>query len=126
MDFSRNTTMCSFCAQPGSDDRHLVGGLGAMICVPCIEDFHDQVSSPVVRQAASRPPWERMSDADLLVTLPNILRSAEQVENFATDWVGLIRERGVSWAAVGQALGVSRQAVWERFAKRTDRRGAAG
>lgn len=126
MDFSRNSKMCSFCAQPGSDDRHLVGGLGTMICVPCIEDFHAQVHSPEARRAASSPPWERMSDADLLTTLPQILRSAEQVEDFAKDWVGLIRERGVSWAAVGQALGVSRQAAWERFAKRVDRRGAAG
>jgi hypothetical protein len=28
-----------------------------------------------------------------------------------------LRERGVSWAEVGQARGVSRQAAWKRFAK---------
>jgi ATP-dependent Clp protease ATP-binding subunit ClpX len=27
-----------------------------------------------------------------------------------------IRTRGVSWARIGEALGVSRQAAWERFA----------
>jgi predicted neutral ceramidase superfamily lipid hydrolase len=27
------------------------------------------------------------------------------------------REAGLSWSAVGQALGTSRQAAWERFAR---------
>jgi AhpD family alkylhydroperoxidase len=26
-----------------------------------------------------------------------------------------LRKRGVSWEKIGQALGVSRQAAWERF-----------
>jgi ATP-dependent Clp protease ATP-binding subunit ClpX len=30
--------------------------------------------------------------------------------------VDLLRERGVSWAVIGDALGISRQAAWERFA----------
>jgi len=33
------------------------------------------------------------------------------------DWVQLARDRGLSWTEIGQALGVSRQAAWERFAK---------
>ncbi len=28
----------------------------------------------------------------------------------------MARERNLSWAEIGQALGVSRQAAWERFA----------
>ena len=30
--------------------------------------------------------------------------------------VDLLRSRGVSWARIGDALGISRQAAWERFA----------
>jgi hypothetical protein len=29
----------------------------------------------------------------------------------------LIRERGISWTAIGKALGISRQAAWERFTR---------
>lgn len=32
-------------------------------------------------------------------------------------WVSLARERGASWAQVGQALGMSRQAAHERFSR---------
>jgi biotin operon repressor len=30
--------------------------------------------------------------------------------------VDLLRSRQVSWAVIGAALGISRQAAWERFA----------
>jgi biotin operon repressor len=29
--------------------------------------------------------------------------------------VEALRKRDVSWAAIGRALGISRQAAWERF-----------
>jgi biotin operon repressor len=29
----------------------------------------------------------------------------------------VLRERGVSWAEIGGALGVSRQAAWKRFTR---------
>ena len=31
------------------------------------------------------------------------------------DIVDLLRERDISWSAIGEALGVSRQAAWKRF-----------
>ncbi len=88
-----------------------------MICVACVEDFH-ALSHPPTPQTDQQPPWAAMSEAELLASLPLIMRTADQVDRFAAEWVGLIRERGVSWAAIGQALGVSRQAAWERFSKR--------
>ena len=29
--------------------------------------------------------------------------------------IGELRQRKVSWEAIGKALGISRQAAWERF-----------
>jgi ATP-dependent Clp protease ATP-binding subunit ClpX len=29
--------------------------------------------------------------------------------------IDALRKRGISWAQIGDALGVSRQAAWERF-----------
>jgi hypothetical protein len=110
--------VCSFCGSRGSKDRPLVSGLGAMICVPCVEDFH-ALAVPVSAGTIERTPQESMSDDELLATLPLIMRTAQQVDEVAAERIGAARERGVSWAAIGQALGVSRQAAWERFSKRT-------
>lgn len=89
-----------------------------MICVPCVDSVHAAVHPATDPRERSTPPWESLSQEEMLATLPVIMRNADQVTAFATDWVGLLRERGTSWAAIGQALGVTRQAAWERFAKR--------
>ena len=52
-----------------------------------------------------------MSDVELLAVLPQILRSAEQVTRFAAEWVGLLRERKISWSAIGNVLGVTESRV---------------
>lgn len=122
------TWICSFCGRPGSGERHLVGGLGAMICLPCVEELHVLARPPVTAPSSGpdgeRPPWESMSNAELLDQLPRIMATADQVDRFATEWISLIRDRGESWTAIGQALGVTRQAAWERFSKRIASRAA--
>lgn len=118
MDLSLEKKQCSFCGQPGSTDRQLSGGLGAMICAECVAYFHATMQSPELLAAARTPPWETMTDTELLEQLPRIQRSAEQVSDFAAEWIEMLRERRVSWAAIGAAMGVSRQAAWERYAVR--------
>lgn len=122
MDFARVNKLCSFCGKQGGPDVNLAGGLGAMICHECVDDFHEDLSAPEKVVAGSRPPWDSMSDTELLATLPLILKSAEQNVAFAQEWVDLLRSRKISWAEIGRVLGVSRQAVWERFAHRRDDR----
>ena len=116
---TRDGKICSFCGEPGSTDLPLIGGLGAQVCVPCIDDFHAIVHDDGKRaEARGTFPWERMSDAEVLATLPQIMASAEQNTAFAHEWVDLLRERNISWAEIGRTLGVSRQAAWERFARK--------
>ena len=38
-----------------------------------------------------------------------------QVDTAVHDHVTILRDRGISWTRIGQALGVSKQAAWERF-----------
>ena len=115
----REGKSCSFCSALGSRDLPLVGGLGAQICMTCIDDFHAIVHDPeMTASIRGRFPWETMSDAELLATLPQIMASAEQNNAFAHEWVDLLRERSISWAEIGRTLGVSRQAAWERFARK--------
>ena len=122
MAITREGRICSFCGEPGGPgtDLGLIGGLGAQICARCVDDFHGILHDEDRLTAARGPmPWERMDDAELLATLPQILASAERNTAFAHEWVDLLRSRGISWAEIGRALGVSRQAAWERFSRRS-------
>lgn len=122
MAISREGRICSFCGMPGGPgtDVPLIGGLGAQVCSTCIDEFHAIVHDEERTRAVRRTmPWERMSDPELLATLPQILASADQNSAFAQEWVDLLRERRISWAEIGRVLGVSRQAAWERFAKKS-------
>ena len=58
-----------------------------------------------------------MSDGDMLARLPLISATSGQVDRYLREWVGEIRGRHLSYAEIGKALGVSRQAAWERFSR---------
>jgi len=51
----------------------------------------------------------------LLKTLAGYNGAFESVGAAMQDIVDILREREVSWAAIGQTLAVSRQAAWKRF-----------
>lgn len=122
MDINPAHKTCSFCGVQGTADTLFAGGLGAMMCSDCVSAFHKQFSTEEGRRAISlrsmaRMPWDEMSDTELLANLPMIAATATQVSSFLADWVQLARDRGLSWTEIGQALGVSRQAAWERFTR---------
>jgi hypothetical protein len=56
-----------------------------------------------------------MTDDELLAHLPEISAVASQVEDRLRSWVGTARQRRISWARIGAALGMTRQSAWERF-----------
>jgi hypothetical protein len=109
---------CSFCGRRGTDDTRFAGGLGALMCTDCLERFSAAFAAP---ENASQTVigWsdDAMSDADMLARLPLIAATAAQVDRYLRLWVGQIRERHLSYAEIGKALGVSRQAAWERFSR---------
>ena len=41
--------------------------------------------------------------------------SLDAVRSVLQAQIDTLRKRGVSWSEIGDALGVSRQAAWERF-----------
>jgi hypothetical protein len=120
MDTDVTRKCCSFCGVRGKRGTRLGGGLGAMICENCVEHYHEVFQSKSRSKAAARAPWESMTDAEILSNLPLISKTADQVEEFLVEWVELARSRKISWAQIGKAFGVSRQAAWERFAQRVE------
>lgn len=107
---------CSFCGKAASEVDKLVAGPGVHICDECIglansviDEYRD---NPV---EVRLPLWESMTDEEMLYHIPRVSAVADQVEANLRAWVQELRRRGVTWARIGQALGVTRQSAWERF-----------
>jgi hypothetical protein len=118
MNFETAIWSCSFCGTRGDDDTRFAGGLGALMCTACLESFAAAFASPA-NAGVRIIGWsdEAMTDAEMLARLPQIAATAGQVDRYLRAWVGRIRERHISYAEIGKALGVSRQAAWERFSR---------
>ena len=56
-----------------------------------------------------------MTDEQLLDALRPANATVEATRSVLQAQVDALRSRGVSWADIGAALGISRQAAWERF-----------
>jgi hypothetical protein len=110
----RSPLYCSFCRKHEDAVKKLIGGPGVYICDRCIA-LCNRIAAG--KPSAPFPGWDSLSDADLLKTLRPAAAALEAVEHTLREHVALLRRRGVTWERVGEALGVSRQAAWERFSK---------
>lgn len=105
---------CTFCGKSQHDVKKLVAGPGVFICDECVALCHRIVEgTPWTNRDAFRP-LERPTEA-LLQLLPSVNFSTESSRDFLQSIVDTLRQREVSWAEIGEALGVSRQSAWERF-----------
>ena len=101
---------CSFCGQGADSVARLVGGPGVQICDGCVA-LAARVLDGATEGAA---PGDLGSDA-LLSRLPVTEAGIDGMRGVLRAQVGELRARGVSWTAIGGALGITRQAAWERF-----------
>jgi ATP-dependent Clp protease ATP-binding subunit ClpX len=110
------TTHCSFCTKDEAAVAQMVAGPGVYICNECV-DLCGQIFSAGKsdEDSSNIPYWQSMTDDDMLAHLPRIASVATQVEDNLRVWVQRLRDRGVSWARIGTALGMARQSAWERF-----------
>jgi hypothetical protein len=112
------TYRCSFCGKPSTEVERLIAGPGVYICAGCVglcTDILDQYAEAGPAPAARVPEWSAMSDEDMLAHIPRIAATGAQVEDSLRSWVGELRDRGVTWARIGEALGMTRQSAWGRF-----------
>jgi hypothetical protein len=106
------TTRCSFCGLPETSVAKLIAGPGVYICDGCVGKCETILHGD---PPARLPLWETMTDEEILAHIPRIAAVANQVEQGLRDWVGQLRERGVTWGRIGTALGIARQSAWGRF-----------
>ncbi|MFI9122183.1 ClpX C4-type zinc finger protein [Streptomyces bikiniensis] len=108
--------MCSFCARPEAEVTKLVAGPGVNICTECVDLAASIVAEYRPGPTELRMPmWGELSDAEMLERLPRVATVADRIEADLRMWVTELRRRGVTWARIGQALGITRQSAWERF-----------
>jgi ATP-dependent protease Clp ATPase subunit len=103
---------CSFCGKSEKDvSRLLSGSAGGHICDACV-GVCNKILETVPQDFAG---WSSMSDERLLEALRPAEAAVDGMRSVLQTQVDELRKRGLSWEAIGSALGVSRQAAWERF-----------
>ena len=112
---------CSFCRKSNADVDVLIGAIGVYICNECVAVANDVLAkTPPSERKARDNAGEQLRGAPsekLLRLVAGVEPLVEDVAAYQAFNVEILRERGVSWAEIGGALGVSRQAAWKRFAR---------
>lgn len=111
---AKDLLYCSFCRK---DHRHvamLVGGPGVYICDACVGLCQRVLTG---KPTAAFAGWGSLSDDEFLATLPAAAAAVDAVEEKLFEHVAMLRARQISWERIAAALGVSRQAAWERFSR---------
>ncbi|MDA8037880.1 MAG: hypothetical protein M0Z69_01730 [Actinomycetota bacterium] len=115
---------CSFCTKSQFEVLKLIAGPGVLICNECV-DLCNQIISEELQRKGEAPPtgdgppalkaWNGLSDDELLSEMVRAHGAHQNVDRAVRRHVAALRERGVSWARIGEALGMTRQSAWERF-----------
>jgi hypothetical protein len=106
------TLYCSFCGKDKDSVAKMVAGPGVYICSECI-GLCTQILA--MEKAPEIKPQRELPDDELLASLARAQAAAPQIDAAMRGYVDILRARGVSWTRIGAALGVSKQAAWERF-----------
>ena len=113
---TRGLLFCSFCRKSDREVDRLIGGPGVYICGRCVVSCVKILKPHQGKAVAEFAGWDSYTDSQLLKSLAPTEQNLEAVRHDLRNKVDILRNRGVSWEAIGGALGVSRQAAWERFA----------
>src|SRR5262245_2970162 len=111
------TLYCSFCGKSQHKVARLIAGPGVFICDECVGLCNDILDPPAGEPKLPVPLEDLASmPTDRLLHRLKIHGVVfEDARHALQETVDTLRSRDVSWAAIGEALGVSRQAAWDRF-----------
>lgn len=106
---------CSFCGKESTQVTKMVAGPGVHICNVCVGLCTTIIENEAVKGSEAHVPPQSMTDEQILEFIPRIAAVEDQVEQSLREWVGRLRDRGVTWERIGATLGMTRQSAWERF-----------
>ncbi len=105
---------CSFCGKSKDKVRKLVAGPGVFICDQCVQLCNEALQSEGHRGELSIGPDSEVAEVlldELRINAAGLKQSEDQLQRA----VNLLRKNQVAWSRIGDAIGTSRQAAWERF-----------
>ncbi|HEV2414191.1 MAG TPA: ClpX C4-type zinc finger protein [Candidatus Dormibacteraeota bacterium] len=105
---------CSFCGKSQDRVRKLVAGPGVFICDQCIRLCSEVLESDAQTRRLSIGPDTEVAEVlldELRINATGLRQSEDQLQRA----VNLLRKNHVPWSRIGEAVGISRQAAWERF-----------
>jgi len=107
---------CSFCLKSQHEVAKLIAGPGNLfICDECVALCDEYVAGRTPKIDRDRFKIETIATETLLARLKPIELTLQGMGNQLQTVVEELRGREISWARIGEALGVSRQSAWERF-----------
>ena len=110
----KSLARCSFCGKDRNQVAMLVAGPGVHICDACVALCQRVFTGKTTYAFVG---WKALTDEELLAALPASSAAVDSVEQKLREHVALLRDRGLSWERIAAALGVTRQAAWERFSR---------
>ena len=108
----RKPVRCSFCGQEEEEVSKLLAGPKVFICGECVGLCNDILDADGTAPFAN---LSDLSDEEILRTLEPVRAAAESLHELLHKRVDELRSRELTWATIGKALAISRQAAWERF-----------
>jgi len=105
---------CSFCGKGNDKVRRLVAGPGVFICDQCVHLCNEVLESEAQHGQLSIGPNSEVAEVlldELRINAAGLKQSEDQLQRA----INLLRENRVPWSRIGEAIGTSRQAAWERF-----------
>jgi len=111
------TLYCSFCGKSQHKVARLIAGPSVFICDECVGLCNNILGQPAGDPAPAVPLEDvaEMETDRLLRWLKVQGVIFDNARAALQEAVDTLRKREVSWATIGEALGVSRQAAWDRF-----------
>jgi len=120
---------CSFCARSQHEVTKLIAGPAVFICGECVGLCANIISQGAEAAMAANEKLMAGSDETRhFLSSPDtwpterhlrVLEARGQLSEMASkslqSTIDILRKRDVSWAVIGGAMGISRQAAWERF-----------
>jgi ATP-dependent Clp protease ATP-binding subunit ClpX len=108
----KSKLFCSFCRKTAKEVPSLIAGPGVHICGDCVKTCNSILNGLPADGFAG---WDKLEDDKLLANLERSQAAFEGARAVLQQQIDTLRGREVSWQKIGEALGVSRQAAWERF-----------
>jgi len=107
---------CSFCLKSQHEVKKLIAGPGFIfICDECVALCDAIIADRPLNLEGSNFLIGGIATDTLLTRLKPIEQTLQGMGNQLQTVVEELRGREVSWARIGEALGISRQSAWERF-----------